>query len=390
MAHGVLNTADNVMYNIEEVDRVYYSDVLVWDRNVEPVDDIIDVYLNNLYTTTAVTNVDRDLLLNYYSNLNEFIKTQSETILLPSEGYSATGPAGEIYGFDSITGDLVKFVFNRTTNGTAIDRDGNFKNYSSKTPRIDYLNGGGILMEKASTNLFIRNNYLVSGGTPVFTTSNGTYGTAYNYKGRPYQPFSKTADGSGSSISIRQSTLTNGSKYAVRTFTKGFTLETETNKKYRQYQNFDLSVTADVKQGTATYATSTGVMTFADTEQNILDVFYTKDNNTATPEMTPYFPTATNAGSRVDIGMGYQIELGTECTSSIICNGASTTRSQDTMSITLNNNCSVYIASNKGKRVLDKSSGMWNIENDMNNESVRTIAIFKRVLTTEEKNNILS
>ncbi|MFV0538840.1 MAG: hypothetical protein ACK5M3_15970 [Dysgonomonas sp.] len=81
----------------------------------------------------------------------------------------------------------------------------------------------------------------------------------------------------------------------------------------------------------------------------------------------------------------WQLEVQDEATSFIPTTNAAATRAADVLSYELPVDGSVYLKTTKQNVVLDKTAGIWNIDQDLSNEGILYLAVFDRILTDAEK-----
>lgn len=299
---------------------------------------------------------DEALLRQKYNSLNPQIKQKAKIVLLPIAVSDSI-----VYGMNNINGSIVEFQYSRGSVGTYFDKDLNLQIAANNSPRIDYGNysrQAKILIEKESTNLvkdstnmvvriqrspdtsiidFDWNGVLENNICGVLPPVTGSSGYFYNRINMTVDSIYTTSVFSSldDDYPILRSGLIAGNLnyhgiFNYNTFTPLFVSDSP-NIKYR----------ANIGRY---YSTS-------------------KANDTKEHG----FGIAKTAGSIVKNTLvgGYQVEVGETMTSYIPTSGTAVTRSADIIKINLLTSARVYIKTTKEEKYLDKTAGVWNVQDDI-------------------------
>lgn len=298
------------------------------------------------------------------------VKKTAKIILLPIEGDS-----GHLYGMDNKTGSLVPFLLSRATMGTCYNEDTLLVNKESNVPRIDSLNYSSerkILVEKASTNI-------ISTATLEFTNRteyNDEYYSGWNLlahatsnrHGVLYPTTTTATNHTSASVLIKY----NGIKYVQLRLRSGGT---------------DQWCIIDTQSG----AISQNVGALAVSVNQVRNGWFKVDlSDSGSPSATAYLiirmsssatisePIPQFLGDNVS-GIYYaypQLEKQNKPTSYIPISSSAVTRSADLLSIELSKESNVEIQTTSRLIQETKEAGTWNVDQDLNNEGVKYIAIY--------------
>ena len=274
-------------------------------------------------------------------------------------------------------GDIVNFNFSRATNATYFDNLLNLHSANTNIPRIDYgtyTTNPKILIEKNSTNYILSSKNIVTGGT-LENVADPNFGTVLKFKEDTASGNHRLALDNRPTGSL--SVTTNYIKYVDRDYVL-----------VRQYLG-DMTAFSLYDLKNKTVFKNVGSTTGAITElPNGWLRLVTKGTggslNTLISVIDAVKDTSITTAANIYVGEGKefitglnQLEISTENTSYIPpAPLVETTRSSDFLSYTLTENTRVYLKTTKKEVELEKSSGIWNIEEDLNNEGIYALAIF--------------
>lgn len=298
------------------------------------------------------------------------VKKTAKIILLPIEGDS-----GHLYGMDNKTGSIIPFLLSRATMGTCYNEDILLVNKESNVPRIDSLNYSSerkILIEKASTNILSTATLEFADRTEY---NDGYYqgyrlvaNTLLNRHGVIYPTTTTATDYTSASVLIKY----NGIKYVQLRLRSGGTdqwciIDTQTGDVSQNIGGLNVSVTevsnewfkVDLSDSGSPSATAYLIIRLS-----------------ITPTISEYIPQFLGNGVS---GMYYaypQVEKQTKPTSYIPVSSSAVTRSADLLSIELSKETNVEIQTTERLIEETKPSGIWNVDQDLNNEGIKYIAIY--------------
>lgn len=298
------------------------------------------------------------------------VKRTAKIILLPIEG-----DEGHIYGINNKTGSLVPFIFSRATMGTCWNEDILLVSKESNIPRIDSLNYGTerkILVEKASTNILSTATLEFANRTEY---NDGYYqgyrlvaNTELNRHGIIYPTTTTGTTPTSASVLIKY----NGVKYVQLRLRSGgenqwCIIDTQTGQVTQNIGSLSINVKPvrngwfkiDLSDIGAPSATAYLIIRMSDTE-------------------TISEPIKKFSGDGVS-GIYYaypQLEKQNNPTSYIPISSSAVTRSADLLSISLSKESNVEIQTTERLIEETKPAGVWNVDQDLNNEGVKYIAIY--------------
>lgn len=384
----VTRSADLLTYSITKPSFVYlktsqqekYTEKTTgeWNIHEDVVNDGIEAlaimphYSKNIQTfldnaKNEGISVNEKDFISAYENLNDTVKSDASVVLLP---FAAS--YGTVYGMDNKNGSLIPFDYSRASSATFFDKDMNIQLVDENIPRIDYGNyseSAKLLIERESTNLNIDSGMELRTGFQSFRN--------VEYLDLPW----------------------------LGIFTKGYRFyHVDTDTSY-VYKSHDYTVTGDNN-----YCISSFIK-IADNNKPSLGVGITNDcalavrsgRYNASAQRVPDYSLGdgiyrcwgfmfiddllTNGGSGIVknsahslnefYGTGYQLEIGEEPTSYIPTATSPVTRSADLLSYKLRFDSNVYLKTTKQNVMLSKPAGVWNIDEDLNNEGLQVLAVFE-------------
>lgn len=298
------------------------------------------------------------------------VKKTAKIILLPIEGDS-----GHLYGMDNKTGSLVPFLLSRATMGTCYNEDILLVNKESNVPRIDsliYSQERKILIEKASTNIISSINLEFINRTEY---DDGYYSgwmlsanTTLNRHGVVYPTTTTATTATSASVLLKY----NGVRYVQLRLRSGgenqwCIIDTQTGQVTQNIGSLSINVKPvrngwfkiDLSDIGAPSATAYLIIRMSDTE-------------------TISEPIKQFSGDGVS-GIYYaypQLEKQNNPTSYIPISSSAVTRSADLLSIELSKESNVEIQTTSRLIQETKEPGIWNIDQDLNNEGIKYIAIY--------------
>lgn len=316
-------------------------------------------------------NVSSSLVKSLYDGLSPQVKKTANMILLPLEGDS-----GHLYGLDNKTGSLVPFTFHRGTMASIFDVSRKMEIVSSDIPRIDYgyyTDEPKILIEKESTNL-IKSNATLDQVTSV------TYSDDY------YQGYKIVAN---STLNTHRVSYNNGVSAADTQV--GSVFLKYSGIRYVQLRIRSGSVLqwlmVDLIDGVISQNMGGLIASISQKENGWYRVIF-RDAGLA--DATSYLiiglsdqPTVSTqlyqfTGNGID-GICYaypQVEKQANPTSYIPISSSAVTRSADLLSISLSKESNVEIQTTERLIEETKPAGVWNVDQDLNNEGIKYIAIY--------------
>lgn len=310
---------------------------------------------------------DSNNTIHTYKQLDPLIKNDAVTILFPTVIES-----GVVYGMNNISGDIVRFPFSRNSQATYFDKDINMHLAPVNMPRIDYKNYGdraNILIEREAANMILDSG--------LKKTTDQVAGTFHRIDSDWFNFFDKVIltpylESGGSFYYKNLDVTESNSKYTYSSYIKS---SSENRPKIGTSNEDDTRLVID--QG-LNFTSS-----FSELKDNIFRIVTTKSGRGSRSQygFSKLLSQSTNDISFV----GFQCELGESSTSYIPTESTIVTRAADKLSYFIFGDCSVYLKTTKQNVVFDKSTGLWNIESDLNNEGIITLAIFDRILTATEK-----
>lgn len=317
-----------------------------------------------------------EVLKTSYEAVRNYVKRNADTILIPG-----VAEKGRLFGFKTDTGETVNFDFSRESTATLFDGYKDLNLADAGMPRIDFGNyseNAKILIEKESANLFVDSTFELDLNS---LKSNATIENAnwLNF-------ISKKAV-------ITHTSTVNGHYYKRYMFPNALDVYTLSSFLYSEGNLPTLNVIAERSIGSfiGNGFLSVSPKKISLVKDNIWKVFM------------GIRPVSTDLGKLATLGYvqyvgqsqqllavaAYQLELGTQCTSYIPTTTTSSTRAADLLTYDLTNDCSVYLKTTREEVILDKQAGLWNIHDDMDNDGIECLAIFKKTLSENEKNNLL-
>lgn len=299
------------------------------------------------------------------------VKNQAKIILLPLDG-----DTGHLYGMNTKNGSVVPFAFQRATQGTYIDESGKMNTMESGKGRIDYgyySDERKILIETESTNLV---------KTPATLESV----IVSNYSDSFYSGFKVTAS---NTLSAHRVVYNNGVD-AIEP-QSAYILLKYNGVRYTQLRirsgTVQQWIMVDLVNGVITQ--NTGNLT-ANISKVKNDWYRVSLQDVGLAGATSYFiiglsdqPTVSTqtyqfTGNGVD-GIYYaypQVEKRASSTSYIPISSSAVTRSADLLNITLDKSSNIEISTSNRLIELNKIAGLWNINEDLNNEGINYLAIY--------------
>lgn len=302
--------------------------------------------------------------------MSPHVKRTAKIILLPIEG-----DEGHIYGINNKTGSLVPLLFSRATMGTCWNEDILLVSKESNIPRIDSLNyrtERKILVEKASTNILSTATLEFANRTEY---NDGYYqgysliaNTALNRHGVIYPTTTTGTTPTSASVLIKY----NGVKYVQLRLRSGGTdqwciIDTQTGEVSQNIGGLTVSVTEVSNEWFKVDLADSGSPSA--TAYLIIRLLIT-------PTISENIPQFSGDGVS---GMYYaypQVEKTNNPTSYIPIGGSAVTRSADLLSISLSKESNVEIQTTYRLIEETKPAGVWNVDQDLNNEGVKYIAIY--------------
>ncbi|BES63078.1 hypothetical protein DCPSUM001_33220 [Dysgonomonas capnocytophagoides] len=299
------------------------------------------------------------------------VKKTAKIILLPIEGDS-----GHLYGMDNKTGSLIPFTFHRGTMASLFDVSKKMEIISSDMPRIDYgyyTNEPKILIEKESTNL-VKSNATLDQVTSVAYSDDYYQGykivanSTLNTHRVSYNNGVSAADTQVGSVFLKYS----GIRYVQLRIRSGSVL---------QWLMVDLidgvisqnmgGLTASISQKqNGWYRVVFRDAGLADATSYL--IIGLSDQPTVSTQLYQF------TGNGID-GICYaypQVEKQANPTSYIPISSSAVTRSADLLSIELLTDSNIEIQTTSRLIQETKEAGTWNIDQDLNNEGVKYIAIY--------------
>ncbi|MDR3059808.1 MAG: hypothetical protein LBU84_16925 [Prevotella sp.] len=298
-----------------------------------------------------------------YDNLNLIIKTNASKILFPT-----VVEQGKVYGMDNNTGDLVTFPFSRASSATLFDINKNLQLINNDIPRIDYGNytdGVKLLIEKQATNLLPNSDFRIANSDRDRWVVSSYVTAAFDVDHSLYTIINST----GTSRIQRTYRLGSG--------VHNISIYANTKSKRFSFASFvNASVNSQISPLESDYRIHSCRFTVASGDVDTI--------------IRPYLRQDGGWLLNEQLFVKYiQIENGDQ-TSYIPTADAPATRAADLLTYNLPSACSVYIKTTKQNIVLDKPAGNWNIHNDLSNEGIEVIAIFDKVLTNSQKQQLTS
>lgn len=298
------------------------------------------------------------------------VKKTAKIILLPIEGDS-----GHLYGMDNKTGSLVPFLFSRATMGTCWNEDILLVNKESNVPRIDsliYSQERNILVEKASTNIIssIRLDYInrTEYDDGYYSGWKISANTTLNSHRVVYPTTTTAATPTSASVLLKY----NGVRYVQLRLRSGggsqwCIIDTQTGQVTQNIGSLSINVKPvrngwfkiDFSDIGSPSATAFLIIRMTDTE-------------------TESEPLNQFSGDGVS-GIYYaypQLEKQNNPTSYIPISSSEVTRSADSLSISLSKESNVEIQTTERLIEETKPAGTWNVDQDLNNEGIKYIAIY--------------
>lgn len=363
----------NLVYNsCRKYTSIQYAGKLIVNfEEPNPANRLIGNPIDVFAPKIAALGGDSNNTIQAYKQLDPLIKSDAVTILFPTVIES-----GVVYGMNNISGDIIRFPFSRNSQATYFDKDINMHLVDINMPRIDYKNYGdsaNLLIEKEATN-YMRSSDFKEG------SDNLLKGSA---KAISLDVFSFIKSGAGmekttiASSIYKRPTNETGLRYNFSIYLEGDeTLNITDSTEQQDNPNLDVVFYLNV-------STSQTSLVRKKISEDYLRLsksgILTTDN--AYRGLIKY----PGMSDRPIVATGYQLELGDTPTSYIPTDNTIVTRSADKLSYFIFGDCSVYLKTTKQSVVLDKPTGLWNIESDLNNEGIITLAIFDRILTASEK-----
>lgn len=313
-------------------------------------------YINNLQAI-GIT-LDPAYVEQLYNGIDAEIRNNATVILLP-----LAASEGVVYGMDNGNGNLISFTFSRVTKATLFDSNKDMQLVDSNIPRIDYANyadSAKLLIEKESTNLVIDSTFEL-----------GLNQTALGF----------TIEGANWFNFLPKKAVINHSDTTDYYYYKRCPQETD---KVYSFSSFIFSEEKPVLN--VTNNTSLGSLILNNSTQPDADTRLIKDslwcsysnNSRATTTSGGLNKGYVKYRQQNDILLqvaAYQWEESEHHTSYIPTTSSQVTRSADLLSINLPFNADVYLKTTKQENTLQKSVGLWNIHEDLNNEGIEVLAI---------------
>jgi len=267
---------------------------------------------------------------------------------------------------DNKTGMPVPFTFSRASSATLFDTDKNMQLVGADIPRVDYgnyLDSVKLLIEKESTNYAVTNSIITDNGVSNITNNEIHYVSNVGITIR-HAFFTPTYNVTNTKNSIwikndgRRYILlrgysTSSSYIVVDTLSKEIVNKVPSDMEAGIVATKDDYIWVQYERSTINYGRIVVILT------DEIDV-------TANP-------TSIGDGTGV-FAKNLQIETD-NYTSYIPTTDTQVTRSADQLSYTLQNESSVYLKTTKQETTFTKPSGLWNIEQDLNNEGIEVLAI---------------
>lgn len=336
----------------------------------------IEKYIDNINKLENCI-IDNDLIRNsFYNIINDFTIKNASGILI-----AGAYKEGIIYGLNPKNGNILEFEFSRATGATLFDSNFNLQIVTSNIPRTDFGNYSNsnpkILIEKEATN-YVKDSQLI---TKLDETFNGVF----TRESIDWLEFLKN----GVNIKPASSGITNAYRkrvdipdeekdYSFSVFAKMHDNSEPVFNNIRADSNGLLVMFNGGIRPKSTFLLN----------NNIFRIHITRTLPNAAKWCAAYmYPNNYGDGYNVT---GYQLEDSVDSTSFIPTTDSEVTRAADHLSYMISTDCSVLINTTKQKVILDKTLGKWNIEQDLNNEGIYSIAIFDRILSKEEKKQLLS
>lgn len=291
----------------------------------------------------------------YYS-MDSSVLNSAKVILLPF-----VSDTGVVYGMDNTTGDVIPFTFSRATGATLFDKDKNMQLVGNDIPRIDYGNysdSAKLLIEKESTN-YVRDN--------DFNLGLDIVGAKYTLIDDSWK---------GAVLANKAAKLVNSAgstSFYYKRYAKPIDVPLTYSLFYRNDEETDWS-NGTTNDGTISISNAAIISSFKSSlfKEDIYRIV-----GTYSISALSYFGFAkqTSTLARNSYVIGYQVEDGDAMTSYIPTSGSQVTRSADLLSINLQQASSVYLKTTKQETTLSKPVGIWNIDEDLNNEGIEVLAI---------------
>lgn len=328
-------------------------------------------YINNLSAIGII--LDPASVEQAYNGVSNDIRRRASVILLPLATAS-----GVVYAMNNKTGDLVPFDFSRATGATLIDKDMNLQVVTENTPRIDYGNyseNAKLLIERESTNIIPysekkKSSNLLDGWES--TSSGNTTVTIVQEDGENIIQY-KNSD-----------SVTPPFNVAVN---YGIGAYIERGKEYTMSCKFRPSLSVSNSTFRVSHSNSSNTLiqsnslhaSTKDTWNNkIVTATTNTDESVELTNQTVYLSLNNNV-SQVFHFKRVQFETGNIQTSYIPTNGSPTTRTADQLIYKLPSNCQVYLKTTRQDATIDKTAGIWNVHEDLNNEGIEVLAILPEI-----------
>jgi len=359
----------SIKKGIHEIRKIHkgektISKIFAGNKRVFP--NVIDKFIENASSLGGNDQFIRD----QYNSIDEQIRSDADVLIFPS-----VADTGVIYAMDNMTGDPLPVSFSRASQATFYDKALNMQLAGNDIPRIDYGNyskKAKIMLEKESINYVIDSDFNLK----------------LNIIGAKYSLID--FDWKNTVLAEKAAMLSSGQG------STSFYYKRSDRPLVRQtysmfYVNDEFTdVILGANSSSDGVISANGISNSNTSSSLIRDGVY-KLIVTGDTTIASWFGFAKQSITlpRNSYVVGYQIENGDECTSYIPTTDSLVTRSKELLSYTLLNDCSVYLKTTKNEVVLDKPAGLWAIHDDLDNEGIICMAIFDRVLTEDEKQQLI-
>lgn len=367
MAIKLGNTSVKKLYiGDKAIYRAYAGEKLVFSS-----ESLIDIFVKNAVALGA----DEELIRDSYNSIPETVRLQACVLLFP-----ALVKENIVYAMNNQTGGLITFDFVRNSPATLFNKALDMQQVSENIPRIDFGNysqSAKILIEKESTNLLILEGDNANWRNWVATNPVALDNYTFILEGTPscgiYFIKEMFEDGINYTLSFLSQTIS-GTVDRYGGHSSGYPVS-------------EIYLDKELLNGVSW---QNGFIYPDDKLKRSLEVKFTKDSSVSS---ITYFYIQPNRPNYKDFVLkisNLQIETAQRSTSYIPTQDVAVTRKADELTYTLDKDCSVYLKTTKQNTVLDKSAGLWNIHEDVSNEGIETLAIFDRILSEQEKSELIS